>query len=390
MLDSSTPILRTQAVSAAFTGSISGTVLTVTAITGPAIFNNSTLAGAGITAGTQITSFGTGTGGTGTYNVSASQTVSSESMTATVTNAALSVASLGTGNVDVLQNAAAGGVYLGRFISAGATAINWPTFTNSTTGAALSIGAAGGDTDISINLVPKGAGTLQSGGSPIVKQSNLGTGVFTALGVNVGSAGAPVLFNGAGGTPSSLTLTSATGLPIAGGGTAGTTALTALSNLSAVYVICNVGADASTVSTTEAVLGFCNIPAGVVNANGSVEVEAFFDAHSSTQAPNGVIRISAGTGSGTTGTAMFSSTVTTGQAVVYKTVVRNANSVSAQVAPGQGAYYVSSAAAIVSPAINTASAWVVRINGFIGAGNGTTDTLHLRGFTVKLLQTAGN
>lgn len=40
-----------------------------------------------------------------------------------------------------------------------------------------------------------------------------GTGVGTALAVNVGSAGAPVLFNGAGGTPSSLTLTNATGLP---------------------------------------------------------------------------------------------------------------------------------------------------------------------------------
>jgi hypothetical protein len=37
-----------------------------------------------------------------------------------------------------------------------------------------------------------------------------GTGVRTALGVNIGSAGAPVLFNGAGGTPTSLTLTSAT------------------------------------------------------------------------------------------------------------------------------------------------------------------------------------
>lgn len=43
-----------------------------------------------------------------------------------------------------------------------------------------------------------------------------GTGIITALGVNVGSAGAPVLFNGDGGTPSSLTLTNATGLPIAG------------------------------------------------------------------------------------------------------------------------------------------------------------------------------
>ena len=43
-----------------------------------------------------------------------------------------------------------------------------------------------------------------------------GTGVLTALGVNVGSAGAPVLFDGALGTPSSGTLTNATGLPIAG------------------------------------------------------------------------------------------------------------------------------------------------------------------------------
>lgn len=44
-----------------------------------------------------------------------------------------------------------------------------------------------------------------------------GTGVATALGVNVGSAGAPVLFNGALGTPSSGTLTSATGLPLTTG-----------------------------------------------------------------------------------------------------------------------------------------------------------------------------
>lgn len=43
-----------------------------------------------------------------------------------------------------------------------------------------------------------------------------GTGVLTALGVNVGSAGAFVTFNGALGTPSSGTLTNATGLPASG------------------------------------------------------------------------------------------------------------------------------------------------------------------------------
>jgi hypothetical protein len=46
--------------------------------------------------------------------------------------------------------------------------------------------------------------------------TGLGTGVATALAVNVGSVGAPVVLNGALGTPSSGTLTNATGLPAAG------------------------------------------------------------------------------------------------------------------------------------------------------------------------------
>ena len=47
--------------------------------------------------------------------------------------------------------------------------------------------------------------------------SGLGTGVATALAVAIGSAGAFVAFNGALGTPSSGTLTNATGLPVATG-----------------------------------------------------------------------------------------------------------------------------------------------------------------------------
>jgi hypothetical protein len=58
-------------------------------------------------------------------------------------------------------------------------------------------------------LLPDFSGTLLVSGA-------LGTGVYDALAVAIGSAGAPVLFNGAGGTPSSLTLTNATGLPTAG------------------------------------------------------------------------------------------------------------------------------------------------------------------------------
>jgi hypothetical protein len=58
--------------------------------------------------------------------------------------------------------------------------------------------------------------------------SGFGTGVAAALGINIGSAGAPVLFNGAGGTPSSLTLTNAIGLPLGGLTGAGTGVITAL------------------------------------------------------------------------------------------------------------------------------------------------------------------
>lgn len=52
---------------------------------------------------------------------------------------------------------------------------------------------------------------------PYSSLTGYGTGVSTALGIAVGSAGAPVLFNGALGTPSSGTLTNATGLPISTG-----------------------------------------------------------------------------------------------------------------------------------------------------------------------------
>jgi hypothetical protein len=51
----------------------------------------------------------------------------------------------------------------------------------------------------------------------LIKAAVLGTGVQTALGINTGSAGAFVVNGGALGTPSSGTLTNATGLPISTG-----------------------------------------------------------------------------------------------------------------------------------------------------------------------------
>lgn len=65
------------------TGSISATVLTITAVTSGSLSVGDIVNGTGVTAdpgipaGTKIVSFGTGTGGTGTYNITTSQTVAS-------------------------------------------------------------------------------------------------------------------------------------------------------------------------------------------------------------------------------------------------------------------------------------------------------------------------
>ena len=75
------PIAARFTSAAAFTGSISDTTLTVTNLSSGAIGLNATLVGSGIRSGTIVTSFVTGTGGTGTYTVNYNQTVASESMT---------------------------------------------------------------------------------------------------------------------------------------------------------------------------------------------------------------------------------------------------------------------------------------------------------------------
>ena len=64
-----------------FTGSISGTTLTVSAITGGSLQVGSIIGGnSNITAGTKITAFGSGSGGNGTYTVNISQSIGSEGM----------------------------------------------------------------------------------------------------------------------------------------------------------------------------------------------------------------------------------------------------------------------------------------------------------------------
>ena len=73
--------------SAVFTGSISGTTLTVTAITNGTIAAGQSLFGVGVTNETVITALGSGSGGIGTYTINLSQTVGSRQMNSTATAA---------------------------------------------------------------------------------------------------------------------------------------------------------------------------------------------------------------------------------------------------------------------------------------------------------------
>jgi hypothetical protein len=81
---------------AVFTGSISGTTLTVTAITNGTIAINQALFGVGVTQETVITALGTGTGGIGTYTLNQSQTVASSLMNSATAGAVVTGSIAGT------------------------------------------------------------------------------------------------------------------------------------------------------------------------------------------------------------------------------------------------------------------------------------------------------
>lgn len=99
-----------------FTGSISGTTLTVTAVASGTIITDQVLTGGSVTAGTKIVNQLTGTtGGIGTYTVNTSQTLSSTSLTGTYTLASTTL----TINSTILRVSAvaSGTLAVGQFLT---------------------------------------------------------------------------------------------------------------------------------------------------------------------------------------------------------------------------------------------------------------------------------
>jgi len=100
---------------AVFTGTISGTTLTVTAVKNGTIGVSQSLFGVGIAQETVITGLGTGSGGVGTYTINISQTVSTaETMNSTA------VAAVFTGTISAttlsVTAVASGTLYLGQTV----------------------------------------------------------------------------------------------------------------------------------------------------------------------------------------------------------------------------------------------------------------------------------
>lgn len=93
----------TGAPNAVFAASISGTVMNVTAISQGVIGVSQTISGTGISANITIISLGTGTGGTGTYNISLPQTIATEQIVSVAPG--LDTVQVGIAHVPVLSTA---------------------------------------------------------------------------------------------------------------------------------------------------------------------------------------------------------------------------------------------------------------------------------------------
>ena len=86
----------------------------------------------------------------------------------------LSLTGSGTGGSVFITDYARSNAGIAQFYGL-ASAVNYWQFNNSATGAALPVKATGSDTDISINLVPKGAGVVQASGVQVDTISGVAT-----------------------------------------------------------------------------------------------------------------------------------------------------------------------------------------------------------------------
>lgn len=161
-----------------------------------------------------VTQVNTGTGLSG-GPITTTGTISLNAICANITNAGVFCSGTSAANLTGVLNAAQFPALTGDVTTIAGSVATTLAAVNS------NVGTWGSSTLCStFNVNAKGLITAasQSTCAPAISSiTGLGTGVLTALGVNIGSAGSFVTNGGALGTPSSGTLTNATGLPISSG-----------------------------------------------------------------------------------------------------------------------------------------------------------------------------
>jgi hypothetical protein len=185
--------------------------LTVTAVTTGTLAVGQTITGAGVAANTTITALGSGTGGTGTYAVSTAQTVVSTTITAS--GGTLNVSAVTTGILGI------GDVISGTGITTGNKITAFLTGTGGTGTYLVSVG----DTAVSTTITVVGAG-------PTVVYDSV-SGGFVITSTLTGAASTIGYASGA--IATSLKMTLATGAVLSQGaaGTNPSAAMTAITNL---------------------------------------------------------------------------------------------------------------------------------------------------------------
>lgn len=184
--------------SASYTGGISngsgvaGTILNVSAVASGTIFIGQRVTGTGVTSGTLVTGFGTGSGGAGTYTVNTSQLVGAGTSLTGAASAIATTPAAGDNSVNVATTA---------FVNTAVTAATGSLGTMSTQNAnavAVTGGTISGVTVSGSTIY----GTVVSAGSFVIGSvytiASVGTTSFTAVGASANTVGITFIATGVG------------------------------------------------------------------------------------------------------------------------------------------------------------------------------------------------